>query len=371
MSRRFAFFAPNLGGGGAQRVIVNLTRGFLDLGAGVDLVVTDAGGPLRDEVPEEVRLFDLGTGGVMAGLPRLARYLRRERPDAMLSTMSHCNVAAIMARSMSGVRLPLAIREANTLTYRRFRSPSLRERLVFHLMMTLYSRADIVVANSADTASDLVTAGIAGEDEVTVIHNPVVSPALIAKQAETAGHPWMEETGVPVIAGVGRLHPQKDYGTMIRALGILRESREARLVILGEGPERETLLRLIRELRLDESVDMPGFVPNPHPFISKASVLALSSRWEGFGNVLVEALAAGTPVVSTDCPGGPSEILEFGRYGALVPVEDPEAMAEAIAGAIDDPPDPGLLKRRAEDFTIEAVSRLYMDLFDQLDSSLR
>lgn len=362
VNHRTAFYVPNLGGGGAQRVIINLTRGFIKRGHDVDLVVANAAGPLLEEVPEEARLIDLGSSGTLASLPRLVKYIKRERPAVMMSTMSHCNVIAVIARWLSRSDMRLILREANTLTFHKYRTPSIRERIVFYLMMLLYSRADIVVANSLDTASDLATHGITDEDRISVIHNPVVSDDLLEKQNEDIDHPWFQDSRIPVVLGIGRLHAQKDYETMIRAFGIVRTNRDARLLILGEGTERDRLLELVRKLGLEESVEFHGFVPNPHPYISRASVLALSSRWEGFGNVLVEALAAGTPVVSTDCPGGPAEILEYGAFGKLVPVGDAEAFAGAIVDTLDNSPDRDALVHRAKDFSVDTITSRYIEV---------
>lgn len=365
MNRRTAFYIPNLGGGGAQRVIINLTRGFIDRGHDVDLVVAKAAGPLLDDVPEGVRLVDLDSRGTFGSLPRLVKYIRHERPAAMLSTMSHCNVVAILARWFSGSDMRLVVREANTMTFHEYRTPSVRERIVYYLMMFLYSRADMIVANSLDTATDLVRHGITDEDRVIVIHNPVVSGDLLEKQNAAIDHPWFHDSEIPVVLGIGRLHAQKNYETMIRAFGIVRKDRAARLVILGEGSERDRLLDIVKELGLEEFVEFHGFVSNPHAFVSRASVLALSSRWEGFGNVLVEALAAGTPVVSTDCPGGPAEILEHGRFGKLVPVGNAEAFADAIINTLDDPPDRDALIDRAKDFSIDTITSRYIEVLGE------
>lgn len=364
MNRQTAFYIPNLSGGGAQRVIINLARGFVERGRAVDLVVANATGPLHNEVPEGVRLIDLQSGGALSSLPRLVKYIKRERPAAMLSTMSHCNVVAIIAKWLSRSDMRLIVRQANTLAYLECSNVSARERIVYYLMMMLYNRADGVVANSTETASDLATHGIADEDRISVIHNPVVSPEIFKKQDEDVNHPWFQAPDIPVVIGVGRLHVLKDYETMIRAFSIVRQNRAAHLLILGEGTERENLIALTRELGLKESVEFHGFVSNPHAYISRASVLALTSRGEGFGNVLVEAMAAGTPVVSTECPGGPQEILDYGRFGRLVPVGDVEAFAQAVLETLDNPADRAALIDRAKDFSIDTITSRYMEVID-------
>ncbi|MDD3643066.1 MAG: glycosyltransferase [Candidatus Krumholzibacteria bacterium] len=364
MGTRIALLLPNLGGGGAQRVIVNLAGGFARRGLGTDVVAVRAAGPLLADLPPRARLIDLGSRSTFAALPRLIRYIRRERPAAMLSTMSHCNVVALLARRLSRPGMRLVVREATTLDWSRRRPLPVNERAVRVLMERLYPGADLVVANSHGTAADLVGSGIVPGDRVRVIHNPVVCDEIFEKQREAAPHRWLQGGGIPVLIAVGRLHESKDHATAIRAFAAIRRDRAARLVILGEGPERGRLLELADELHVAEDLDLPGFTANPHAWLARASALVCSSRWEGFGNVLVEALAAGTPVISTDCPGGPGEILGGGRFGRLVPVGDHEALARSIVETLDDPPGRDLLVERAMDFTIDRISSLYLEALE-------
>ncbi len=362
MGNGIALYLPNLGGGGAQRVMVNLAGGMSRRGLEVDLVVAGASGPLLADVPAGANLVDLGSRGVLASLPRLASYIRRERPAAMLSTMSHCNVVAVIAVKLAGADTSLVIREANPMNACDPGSATVKERAVLRLMKSLYGRADMIGAKSLDTASALVTQGIALEDRVRVIHNPVVGDDLALKREEEIDHPWLGDKDVPVILAVGRLVEEKDHPTLVRAFGIVLENRPARLVILGEGPLKNRLLSLARELGIADRVDLHGYAANPHPYFARASLVALSSRWEGFGNVLVEAMAAGTPVVSTDCPGGPHEILDEGRFGRLVPVGDARALAAAILDTLDDPPSAESLVERAKDFSIEKITSSYVEV---------
>jgi glycosyltransferase involved in cell wall biosynthesis len=206
-------------------------------------------------------------------------------------------------------------------------------------------------------------------DRITVVHNPVVSGSLKEKAAAPVDHPWLASGAPPVVLSAGRLHPTKDYPTLIRSFARLRQVREARLLILGSGKNdeetarrRAELIELAAELGVSEDVDLPGFVPNPLPYMARAAVFVLSSLWEGFGNVLVEALACGCPVVSTDCPSGPAEILDHGRYGRLVPVGDDSAMAEAIAATLKSPPDRDVLRARGALFTVDRAVDAYLDL---------
>jgi len=220
------------------------------------------------------------------------------------------------------------------------------------------------VAVSKGVAERLRTIPGIDFDRVHVIYNPAWFPEIESRALEPPRHPWFEEHNVPIILSVGRLVPQKDYPTLIRAFELLRRRRKARLLILGEDRLRPDLERMITKLHLNDCIQMPGFVANPWSYMACASVFVLSSAHEGFGNVLVEAMACGTPVVSTDCPSGPAEILDFGRYGPLVPVGDAVALAEGIEAMIDNPTPPHILKRRAQEFSEEKAALHYLRLFN-------
>jgi glycosyltransferase involved in cell wall biosynthesis len=249
----------------------------------------------------------------------------------------------------------------NTWTWKRRAFPGLIRRN--------YLAADAVVAVSEGVADDLAAHFGIPRDRISVVHNPVVSGSLKEKAAAPIDHPWLASGAPPVVLSAGRLHPTKDYPTLIRSFARLRQVREARLLILGSGKNdeetarrRAELIELAAELGVSEDVDLPGFVPNPLPYMARAAVFVLSSLWEGFGNVLVEALACGCPVVSTDCPSGPAEILDHGRYGRLVPVGDDSAMAEAMLTVLRNPPDRDVLRARGALFTVDRAVDAYLDL---------
>lgn len=358
-----ALFIPSLYGGGVRRVMVNLARGLVQEGLPVDMVLTRAEGPYLSQLPSQVRVVDLNSRRVGLAVPALIRYLRRARPKALLSAMEHANLAALIAKALSGVPVKVVVsvhaiysREVELFPHRRNRA------LVPFLVRRLYPYASTVVAVSESVAADLAAA--AGLQKIKVIFNPVVTPRLREQLQELPDHPWFDLKGPPVILSAGRLTAEKDFESLIRAFHLLRLRRPARLVILGEGPQREKLEGLVRSLKLDDYVQLPGFVSNPYRYMARAAVFVLSSRREGFGNVLVEALAAGTPVVSTACPGGPAEILEQGRYGRLVPVGDVDALAEAVEQTLGTPPNPELLRLRAEDFSIERILPLYREVLN-------
>lgn len=329
-TEKLALFLPSLGGGGAERVMVTLAKALAERGFSVDLVLAKAEGPYLGDVPEEVRVVDLGARRVLYSLPGLVRYLRRERPAAMLSALNHANIVAIWARSLSRVATRLVVAEHNTLSLSTENAPSLRARVMPLLIKRFYPLAETVVAVSRGVAEDLVALTGLPPDKVKVIYNPVVTPELFAKAEEPLDHPWFQPGEPPVILGVGRLTKQKDFPTLIRAFALVRKERPARLMILGEGEDRPQLEALVWELGLEEDVALPGFVDNPYKYMKRAAVFVLSSAWEGLPTVLIEALALGTPVVSTNCLSGPAEILEGGRWGSLVPAGDESRLAGAV-----------------------------------------
>jgi glycosyltransferase involved in cell wall biosynthesis len=225
-----------------------------------------------------------------------------------------------------------------------------------------YRWADAITACSDGVADDLAATSGLPRDLITTIYNPVVNPALLEKAEEQPDHPWLAQGEPPVILGVGRLRPQKDFETLIRAFAALRRRRPARLLILGTGPEQERLESLVRELDLQRDVELAGFRQNATAYMSRAALFALSSAWEGLPTVIIEALACGCPVVSTDCVSGPSEILEGGRYGRLAPVGDAPALAEAMERTLAEPPSAELLRQRSWDFSNERAARRYLAL---------
>jgi glycosyltransferase involved in cell wall biosynthesis len=351
-TQRIAFFLPSLRGGGAERMMLNLAEDFANRGFSVDLVLARAEGSYLKDVSKKVRVVDLNADRVIKSLPALVRYLRSEKPDAMLSAMGHANVVAVWARSLAMVSTRVVVSEHANLTFSVQNATSKRARFMPWLMRFSYPRADGVVAVSGGVADDLAQVIKLPRERITTIYNPVVTSELLRKAKESIDHLWFRPGEPPVVLGIGRLTRQKDFSTLIRAFALVRKERPARLMILGEGEERHKLTELSKKLGIDADVDMPGFVDNPFAILRHSSLFVLSSVFEGFGNVLVEAMACGCPVVSNDCPSGPAEILENGKYGKLVTVGNVAELAETIVRTVDAPEHPDVVKR-AQDFGVE------------------
>jgi glycosyltransferase involved in cell wall biosynthesis len=329
---RLAFFLPALEGGGAERVTLTIAEGLAVRGHDVELVLGQRRGPLADDVPAEVRVVDLGRPRVSTAVRALRRHLRETRPDVLVSALFHANLAAIAATRR--LRVPLLVVEHNTMSVKFGATTSRRERLAPLACSLAYRMVDQVAAVSEGVADDLSDYLHLPRRKVRVLRNPVDYAEVGRKAAEPVSHPWFD-ADVPVVLAVGRLTEQKDFATLVRAVAVVPE---VRLLVLGEGEERAALTELVAELGVADRVDLPGFVTNPYPWFARAQVIAMSSRWEGLPTVLLEALPFPARIVSTDCPSGPREILADGRFGRLVPVGEPEALARAISEARTEPP---------------------------------
>jgi glycosyltransferase involved in cell wall biosynthesis len=352
-------FLPSLEGGGAEMVMVTLANGLVAQGWRVDLVVARATGAYLKNVAAEVRVVDLRVSRVLYSLPALVRYLRQTRPAVMLSALNYANVVALWATRMAGVGTRVVISEHNNVTRDMSAEPMGRSWFIPLLMRRCYPWANGIVAVSNGVADELARSLALPREHIDVIYNPVVTERLRELSALPPTHPWLAPGEPPVILAVGRLTTQKDYPTLIQAFAALRAPRDARRVCLGEGALRGTLEAMAARLGLADVIAFPGFVDNPYAWMRQAALFVLSSAWEGFGNVLAEAMACGTPVISTDCPSGPAEILENGAWGRLVPVADVEALNEAMATALQGSERPDV-ERRARAFELDQAVQSYL-----------
>ncbi|AIT08373.1 hypothetical protein MC45_17675 (plasmid) [Sphingomonas taxi] len=333
-----AIFLPSLEGGGAERVMAILASGFAGRGYQVDLVLVEASGPYLAQIASDVRVVELGSGSVIRSVGALTRYLRRERPGALLAALSHANIVAILAHRLSRSRARLVVSERLSLAAARRYSRGLRYQVIRRLMRPTYRLADRVIVVAAAMIGELKEQLHLPDDKLECIYNPVVNAELVEAAAQSCAHPWLAaDASIPVVLGCGRLSAQKDFATLIDAFRIVRARRSARLIVLGEGEDRAALQAQVDASGVGVDVDLPGFAANPFAFMSRASVFVLSSIYEGMPGALIQAMACGAALVSTDCPTGPEEILEDGRWGALVPMRDPAAMAAAIEQVLNAP----------------------------------
>lgn len=401
-AEHLAFLIPTGAGSGAQRVMVTLAKEIAARGRRVDLVVGRAEGPFVEGLSDDVRLVPLERSGMIAGrwstwradpsglgalarpfllplstsdmvyrLPALTRYLCENRPDVLMSAKVHTNLIALLARRAAGVRTRLVVSERGDYGDKIANSRRWRWRHIAPLMRRLYAHADAIVSVSEDLAKRLP--GYTGLDptRIQVLHNPVVSVSLHHQAQETIDHAWFAPGEPPVIMAAGRLETRKGFQDLITAFAKLSKDQPTeqlprRLVIFGEGKLRIALERQIESLGLSDHVDLPGWQPNLFAYMARAALFVLPSHYEGLPGVLIQALACGCPVVATDCPTGPREILADGRYGALTPVGDVNALADAINETLLAPHSKAFLQARGADFSVERAIERYLSLFDGL-----
>lgn len=359
------FYARSLYNGGVDRVVFNLAEEFLSRGIRPVILVDidNLWSPFRDLVPKDVPYEVLDAKGPIARVTKLRAYLRRTRPQAVMCTgFGFPNICAILVRWIAGFPFRLMLTEhCFPSVYSNAARPWQSSYWFFRLAHLLYPVADNIVAVSKGTAQDLAKVISIDSESITCIYNPIVSDTLIKSGSAPVDHPWFHDSSVPVIIAVGRLEHQKDFGTLITAFSQVRKQMPCRLMVLGDGTERNMLTELIDKLGLSDDVAMPGFVPNPHAYTAKASLLVLSSRFESLANVIIEAMALGTPVVATNCPSGPAEALDNGRFGRLVNVEDSEMLADAMLDVLRKRPAP-VPQSWLEQFTTGTSASRYLEL---------
>lgn len=358
-----ALFVPFSFGRGVERVNVTLAKALAQRGIEVDVVVARRDGPYFDELDGKVRVVDLAADRTLASLPRLATYLRRVRPRAVLSAPDSGSLVALWAQWLARVDSRMVVVTHAVLSQSLGRKSAAYRRTFPRLLHRTYPRADAIVAVSEQVKEDLIRVAGLTCARIQVIPNPVVHDRMLDRACAGTAHPWLQEgRSAPVVLSVGRLHEEKNYSDLVHAFARLRRERPARLIILGDGAERDRLASIAREVGVADDVDLPGFVANPYGHMAQADLFALSSRYEALPTVLIEAMACGCPIVATDCPGGVREILEDGRHGRLVPVGDVAAMARAMLETLDSPANPEQLRQRAMDFHVDRIVERYREV---------
>lgn len=358
--RRVALFLASFFGRGVARVRINLCDALLAEGYEVDLVVANGVGELRDSVPEGVNLIDLRASRLIMALPGFYRYIRDRRPAAIISAQDHVNVVALLARKLARSDVPISVSVHNLHTIEANRAWYRRGSWMKYFIRFTYPWATVRVSVSSGLGDVMAETTGLPRDTITTIFNPIVTPRMLENAGAPSPHPWFEDGGAPVILGVGRMTYQKDFSNLIHAVRQVRQTRDVRLMILGSGFLEDDLKSLVAELGMQDVVAIPGYVDNPFAYMSRADLYVLSSVHEGLPGTLIQAMACGCPVVSTDCPHGPREILDAGAYGPLVPIKDSEALAGAIIEALDAPKaTPDQLRQRAMQFEASEILSQY------------
>ena len=326
---KIAFYLPDLQLGGAERMIVNLANNFSSRHFDVDLVVNRFKGHYCDDVSPLVNIVELKVSNSRYAIIGLIKYIKNNKPDRLLSTLFHANIVSILACLFTHSRSICFIRQENV-TKEILKNNTLAGKLYYLLTKLLYPLAQGFIGISKGVVDDFVNRGIVSKNRAFIVHNPAITNDIKFLMKEPLNHPWLNE-GYYTFINVGRFNVAKNQDMLIRSFKhVNREVSNTRLILVGDGELRGELINLTNNLGLNNCIDFVGRKKNPYSWMYNADCFTFSSNWEGFGNVLVEALYCCGNVISTDCPSGPSEILDNGKYGILVPVGDEQKLAEAM-----------------------------------------
>lgn len=356
-----AFHVHSLQGGGAERVLVNLANQLALSGLAVDIVLVSKSGPYLPLVNDLVTIVDLHGRGSLGSSFALARYLRERKPKTLVACMENASIASAIAAKVSRSSSKVYMWEHITPSVHLAHTKKIKEKLLPPFCRLAYRTAEKVIAVSDGCAKDTVAMYRLDVDQVVTIPNPIRVDEIREMASASTEHPWANVPGQPLLLGVGRLTEQKDFPTLIRALKEVRATKDARLVILGEGPLLPSLKDLTSELGLQDVVDFPGYISNPFALMAKCDLFVLSSLYEALPTVLIEAIVCGANVVSTDCPAGPDEILHGGKYGVLVETGSPAALAKGILEGLDHPR-PALPEEKIVGFRSENIAMQFRSL---------
>lgn len=370
--KKILFVIPSLAGGGAERVLIYLLQYINRNSFCPILVIFHKTNAYANQLPKDVVTFNLNKKGPLDFfrlISRLSKIIKREEPDLILSFLTYTNYLTLIAKSYSGYKIPVILTEHSTLskslTNERF------EYIKKRIILQFYPKAESIIAVSQGVKDDLIENFFPFHNRISFIYNSIDIERISNLAREKVHHPWLRND-IFLIVSAGRLTIAKNYPLLLKAIAVLKDQSNVRLMILGEGEDRSMLERLGKELGIYDRVNFTGFQSNPFKYIARATVFVLSSSWEGFGNVIIEAMACGVPVIATHCPYGPDEIITDGVNGLLVPVGDIDAMAKAILRLLKDETlrlnlvEAG--KQRAEDFRVEKMVAEYERVFEEVAS---
>lgn len=369
-----AFFLPSLEPGGTERNVVHLVNTINKEKYAVSLVLGMAHGDFMQEINSDIPVVSLGVSHSITTFFSLITYFKKNQPDIFVSAFPRINIICISAKIFSGVKTKIIISEHSIFSMLPVIAKTFWRRLFARFFMPwlgrlMYPKADAIICVSQGVTDDLSNI-VKDVNKIKVIYNPVIDENIYQLAKEPLDHPWFSDNNIPVIIAVGRLVACKDYPTLFKAFGQVLKEQPSRLVILGKGPEKEKLVNLVDQMGIAQHVIFLGFRPNPYKYMKRGSVFALSSLQEGFGNAIIEAMACGVPVVSTDCPTGPGEIIEHMKNGILVPVGKPQQMAQAILTVLENPALAQKLsvegEKRAKFFSVEKSVKEYEKIFQEL-----
>lgn len=362
LKKRICFFSPNFLGGGAERVISILAKNFSEQGYKVDLIVIEKVGPYLKDIPDSVNIIDFNCKKMVLSLPKLVQYLKNTNPDILFTSHIHVSTMVAFAKFISRVETKVVIRQPTMLAPAK-KEKSLSNLLRLELFLMSLKFVNKIILTSEYMKEEFLRYSLKNINKVVIIHNPVDISKIQKESCEQVCHDFFDDSeNTPVIIAVGRLNKVKDFSTLIKAFSIVRKHTSCRLIILGEGELRSELIHLAKELNLLDQISMPGFVENPYKYMKNSNLFVSSSLWEGFPNGLVEAMACGLNIVATNCEGGSAEILENGKWGKLVPINDEITLATEITKLLKNKPSFNVIER-ANDFATDKIISKYEKVF--------
>lgn len=358
---KVSFFLQTLAKGGAEKNAIRLANDLASKGFTVEIILASGHGPLVCEVSPKVRIVNFDLSGVMVSLPALVAHLRKARPDKLIAFMTHAGVVALLAKKLSGIKTEIYCSERNVTPRSTPGFLGWKQWILRWAARFFYRQADGIFAVSRAVQEDLFKSIKIPPQKVRILPNPVVSEDVWAMANHSCPHRWLKAGQPPVILAAGRLTAQKNFSDLIMAFEIVRAKRRCRLVLLGEGELRRELKNQIQASAWMGDILLAGYQANPFSWMRRAKVFVLSSLWEGLPGVLIQAMACGTRVISTDCPGGSREILEDGKWGELVSPRNSSALAEAIHRALRNGPSREALRRRAGWYSLGRSVQLHLE----------
>lgn len=363
-SKKISIFIYSMTGGGAEKVALLLGNKFIQKGIEVSFVLLQREGCFLEEIDKKIKIYSLNSiinriGGIFGKIIFFSSFLLKDKPDIVLSIGEWPNTIAPISVKLIPHKPKVVLSERNTKSFLNSKEYNV-SKLVRFLAKKSYFFAETIICIGNSVKQQLLKENIIKENLI-VINNPIDIKDINRKAVEEVEHSWLKNKELPAIVAVGRLHPQKDYPTMLKALKLVLKLKKVHLIILGDGPLRDELISLCVQQRIENCVDFIGFQKNPYKYIKKADLFVHSARFEGFGNVFAEALACGQKIVTTDCDT-PREILEEGKYGKIVPVGDYISLADAILLSLSEKQDSKVLKRKAQEFSIEKISEKYLGI---------
>lgn len=362
-NKTIALFIPTLYGGGAEKAFVSLGIALSNRGYNIDFLVRNNQNPIKKEFSKKIQIVDFNKKRMARTIIPLMVYLISTKPYALISALYLPNAIAIMASKFTGSKTKIITTIHSMDSLKDYSKKSLANHVEKKVVLHFTNQAKCIVAVSkgaAEYSSRLFKIPI---KNYYIIYNPLEIEEVTIKSNQIAEDEYFQNDKFPIIISIGRLNPVKDYETLLEAFQIVRSKIPAKMLILGEGTLRGKLEQNIAKYKLGKDVLLPGYINNPYPYLKQADVFVSSSLHESFGLVLIEAMAVGCPIVSTDCPGGVKEVLGDGKYGKLVPVGDPEAMANAILESLSEKPKP-VSSEWLNQFSLDIIVNKYIDLIE-------